>query len=766
MLLAVSALGGILLADEKPQWVAFYAAAGLVVILTTAVFPRRVLACIAAFFVFALHHAFRWQETLGHPLRSLGVHEDGVAAEVTGEFLNGPTAAGSALSQQVMFRARQVRLPTLGTQITGRTDLKLTGVVLARRFVAKGGLYKLSGTLVVERTLLNPVPGDVERLDLRAGMVGRLAVSSVIHERPSFSFRLWMLEHAERSRAWIAQQVALGLEDDPEMTTILQTMALGTAGADTSELERPFVESGTLHVFAVSGLHVGLIGVLGWMLLKSVRVPRYVALWLLIPLVMGYAFLTGWKPSAVRAACMLSLLLLAPVLMRRARPVNALGLAALLLWAADTHEVFGAGFQLSFCVLWAIAAFAGPIAKPFQSWAALDEFLPAQLANWRQRLAATLREWLLSMSSTSAAAWLGSAPLMFAWFKTFTPIGLLANLVLVPLSFVALSCIALSLLAAGTGMTQTQMAFNQASWAVARAMRESASLFSSVPYGHLTFQPVEEVDEKVPTLVIPALRPSESAALLKADGGNWMLDCGSRRSYLRVVEPMLQRYGVNRLDGLVISHADADHAGGAALLFGDAPVKRLIIPMHEPWHLDSRATTLWKLMREPLTARAELYRAQAGEVFDLTSSVSMRLLYPAAQDLADKADDRAMVARLNLGKVSILWVNDIGLSAEKRLLQRVLKRDLQATVLWRGQHAADVSATPEFLAAVKPKVVVTSNDNEEPTERLPTWLAEYCASNGVHLLNLQECGQIRLRVLADGLHIRTHVQNLEFSVKP
>lgn len=765
-LLALFALSGIVLADHFPQSSATYGAAGLLCVVVGLWFPHRMLACLAAFCVFALHHSFRWEGTFGHPLRSLKIGDEGVAVEALGEFLNGPTVAGSALSQSVMFRARQIRIPSTSQQITGVTDLKLSGVVFARRFVAKGGAWKVSGTLHLFRQPLNPTPHDMEEFNLRAGVVGLLSASALIHDSPSFSLKLWLLERAERCRGWIAEQVALGLEDDAETTAILQTMALGTSGADTSELEKPFVESGTLHVFAVSGLHVGLIGVIGWIVLKSIRVRWHAALFVLIPLVIGYAFVTGWRPSAARAACMMTLMMMAPLFMRRGRAVNALGLAALLLWVVDTNELYDAGFQLSFFVLWSIAALAEPIAKPFQTWAALDEFLPVELASWRQRFAATIREWFVAMAGTSVAAWLGSAPLMLAWFKTITPIGLLANLVLVPLAFVALSCIALSLLASGVGLKQMQTGFNQANWAVAKCMTWSASLFASVPFGHMTVSQDLVQDDGHTTLVFPALRPAESAALLKADGRRWMLDCGTHRSYLRIVEPMLRRHGVIEIDGVILSHSDADHAGGGKLLFARAPVRRLIIPMHEPWQLDSRATTLWTLTRDPKAAAAELFRAQAGEVFDLTSSVSMHVLYPTAQDIADKADDRAMVARIEIGNVRVLWVNDAGLPTEKRLLQRMLKRDLRATVLWRGQHASEVSATPEFLAAVKPKVVITSNDSDDPAEKVPALLDEYCKASRVHLLNLQECGQVTLRVIGEGIQFHTHVSSKEFTITP
>jgi competence protein ComEC len=765
-LLAACALGGIMLADAWPLWTLAFGSLSVLCLAGSVWLPKRWLACVAAFAVFGCAHALRWQETFGHPLRTLPREQDGIEAEATGFFLNGPSPAGAGMSQDVMFRAHEIRLPSLQQKVNGRTDLKLTGAVFSRHFTAQGGRYHLAGALTLARQTLNPTDGDPEEYSLRNGQVAVLRVTSIIHEQPAFSLRLWLLERAEWCRAWITEQVAAGLEDDEQTTAILQTMALGTSSTDTSELERPFVESGTLHVFAVSGLHVGLIGVLGWIVLKALRVKRLPALAILIPLVIGYAYVTGWRPSAARAAYMMTLMVMAPLFLRRSRLVNALGLAALLLWMADTHEVYDVGFQLSFFVLWAIAVLVRPITRPFVKWAALDDLLPASLANWQQRWSAALRQGFLSVAGTSVAAWLGSVPLMYAVFKTLTPVGLLANLVLVPLSFIALACICLSLLAAGLGLGQTQKGFNHASWAVARAMSWSANWFASLPGAHLTFSPQVDEPDSGTRLIFPALRAAESAALLEADDARWLLDTGSRRSFTRVVEPLLQRNGVVALDGVVLSHADADHAGGAAPLLPATRVRRLIIPFHEPWPLDSRATTLWKLTRDTHAKRAELFRAYGGEVFDLAPSARLQVLYPQQEDVEDRADDRAMVALLELGTTRVLWVNDAGLPTEKKLLERLLRRDLRATVLWRSQHATDTSATPEFLMAVRPKVVITSNANEEPEEALPLNLAEYCAANSVHLLNLQESGQVTMRVLPGRLHFHLHAIDSEFSITP
>lgn len=765
-LLAMAALGGILVTDGQPELGVTFALAAAIFLALTWLCPHFLWACVSAFLVFGFGHVLRWQQTFGHPLLSVMQDGESLAAEVTGRFLSGPTEAGEGARPEVRFLADDIRFLSRTWRITGPTELRLSGRLFSEGFVARGGRWHLSGSLQAPFLPPNPTSYDQRELALRSGVVATLALSTALPLEETFSWRLWRQEMAERSRAWISRQLAVGIEDDKNAVTLLRTMALGTAERDTAQLEEPFRNSGTLHVFAVSGLHVGLIGVIGWLVLKMLRIRKSAALLILIPLVFGYAFITGWRPSAARAAFMMALMVLAPLLDRRGRIVNAMGFAALALWVDDTHQTFQAGFQLSFLVLLSIAAFSQWVAQPFLPWARLDDLLPVSLADWKQRLAAQSREWFLMLGATSVAAWIGSVPLMLAHFRTFTPVALLANVILVPLSFASLACVAMSLLAAALGLTTMQTRINNANLLLAHAMTASAEMFAAVPGGNIALNTEPAAPTDPPTLIIPTLRPGEGASLLIAEGKNWWLDAASAKGCTRVLSPLMQRHGIQSVDGIILSHGDADHAGGAEKLFRRFDIPRLLIPLHEPWGLDSRETTLWKLTRSRHTRGAELFRAQTGDFYDLTRNVKMKVLHPSPEDRFDRADDRSLVARLEVAGTKLLWVGDAGFLTEKNLMKRLPKRELQSQLLLRGQHAHETGALPEFLAAVKPKVVITSNDPETPGEQMPAHLVDYCNQHEVHLLNVQECGQITLRFLPDEIMINTHLTGQEIRIKP
>ena len=125
-------------------------------------------------------------------------------------------------------------------------------------------------------------------------------------------------------------------------------MALGARESSPEELEELFRISGTLHLFAVSGMNVAIIAglFLGFALLF--RIPRHYAVIIVIPFVLFYALLTGLSPSAVRAAVMLSTFLAAYAAREKPRLLNSLGLAALIVLLYDSQQLFLPGFQLSF----------------------------------------------------------------------------------------------------------------------------------------------------------------------------------------------------------------------------------------------------------------------------------------------------------------------------------------------------------------------------------------------------------------------------------
>jgi ComEC/Rec2-related protein len=157
--------------------------------------------------------------------------------------------------------------------------------------------------------------------------------------------------------------------NDPTVADLLVAMVLGDVSSLPEDVQEEFRGTGTFHLFSVSGLHVGMIGVLLWYVFKVLRVPRRHAAGWIIPLLFFYVLMTGLKAASVRSALMASIVLLGMMTNRRPVLINNLCAAGFLILLVDTNELFNPGFQLSFCVVAAIMLFAGPLtsllAAPF-----------------------------------------------------------------------------------------------------------------------------------------------------------------------------------------------------------------------------------------------------------------------------------------------------------------------------------------------------------------------------------------------------------------
>ncbi|HAV62524.1 MAG TPA: hypothetical protein DCY13_09190, partial [Verrucomicrobiales bacterium] len=167
---------------------------------------------------------------------------------------------------------------------------------------------------------------------------------------------LRVLQDATRSlpvlfQAWGRAALQRGLPGDDEFVPLLWAMSLGWKTSLTDEVAEPFMRSGTMHLFAISGLHVGLICGILVALLRFVRVPRGGVGLVVIPALWFFAAATGWQPSAVRATIMLGIVIAGWSLNRPGDLLNSLAAAALIILAWDPRQLFHAGFQLSFVVV-------------------------------------------------------------------------------------------------------------------------------------------------------------------------------------------------------------------------------------------------------------------------------------------------------------------------------------------------------------------------------------------------------------------------------
>src|SRR5947207_14211084 len=142
-----------------------------------------------------------------------------------------------------------------------------------------------------------------------------------------------ILRAARKSRTWMQSAICRGLDDSPQIQNFLSGIALGLRHQTPEDIEEPFQQTGTLHLFAVAGLHVGIVARLLWILAIVGRLSRKWATTLIIQLLLFYAAITGLHVSSIRAAVMTSILLGGFFFERKVFALNSLAAAAFFLLA-------------------------------------------------------------------------------------------------------------------------------------------------------------------------------------------------------------------------------------------------------------------------------------------------------------------------------------------------------------------------------------------------------------------------------------------------
>src|SRR6266568_2476331 len=361
-----------------------------------------------------------------------------------------------------------------------------------------------------------------------------------------------ILRAAQKSRAWMRNALCRGLDNSPQVQDFLSGIVLGLRHQTSEDIEEPFQQTGTLHLFAVAGLHVGIVAALLWMLATVARLSRKSATALIIPLLLFYAAVTGLHVSSVRAAVMTSILLGGFFFERKVFALNSLAAAAFFLLCWDTNEFFLTGFQLSFAVVGGIILLADPLSRLLQQFGATDPFLPRNLVSGSRRALGTAYKWICRGGSVSLAAWLGSLPLIYWYFHLITPSSLCANLLVVPIAFFILAIAMLSLTAAPMSSTFSVI-FNNANWSLASAVIAFVHWFAQLPGSHYYVAEPHWPKRLHAKITVLDLGPG-GAVHVHASNADWLLDCGSTRDYERVVRPFLHAAGVNGIDGLLLSH--------------------------------------------------------------------------------------------------------------------------------------------------------------------------------------------------------------------
>lgn len=613
------------------------------------------------------------------------------------------------------FDGRNIRWIGEGDPPPAGTELSGTGVF---------------GSLGKER---NPgVPDRSERLR-NEGVVAVFRADTMRTRRWTGPFSTW----AAGFKGAFREGITAGLDEDGLPAKVIRAVVIGERSPDSLGLVRDFRESGTLHVFSVSGMHVMMLGGMIWFALKWLGIPRRVAIPAIILAMFAYSWLTGNEPAAVRAALMGGVFLAGFALRRRTDLLNSLSAVLLVSLLFDPRLIRMPGVQLSYGVVAAIGL-GTHLARRCFAWIAKEEdFLPASELGFRARKWLEVRRNLAESLSVSTAASVGSAPLSAFHFGLVTPVSVIATVALVPIVY-ALMVVALasSLL---HPLSERGSAFlNRGNAYIAGACASTAKFFANAPGAAFS---VRSPDED--TLLIYDLGYGSSASCFASREGNSVLfDTGGKFSLEREIGPSLMQLGI-KPDSAILTHADSGHVAPPDLLLEMLPLRQVASGLSPA---PGSVADSWA---KPGTLGIQIRKPRRGDRLDFGGGAwGEILLSPHDGVPGSLADDKVLVFRMHWHGRTILFTGDSGRIGEQALLGSGL--DLRADVIVAGLHESDLSLTKPFIAAVKPQAIVIPRpagcemDSHRGFQKSPWRKA------GIQVIDQTETGGLTVTIAEDG----------------
>lgn len=502
--------------------------------------------------------------------------------------------------------------------------------------------------------------------------------------------------------------------------------------AFTSSLQR----TGLAHTVAVSGMHLAyLAGFLAALLGRGSRRTALVS----IPLVLLFTLVAGCTPSVVRAAVMIIMLQIAPLLGRERDGFTSLAFALLLLLVHNPYACANVALQMSFGAVAGILLFSEGLQKRMLQPFTLEE----RSNNLLHRMWNAFVRFVVSVFATTMSALVFTTPMTAIYFGRVSLIAPLSNLV----ALWAVSDVFVGGIVAGfTGMLLP--AFVQwlaipvtwfaryLYWVIYAFGRLS---FASVPMDNIYYQlwllfvygilvlAVLIPGRKRLRICLPAILVTLAAAvvctnltfqagamsvrvldvgqgqsvLIRSGTQIALVDCGgdSYNNAGDIAADQLQSAGRSRIDLLVVSHYHADHANGIPELFNRVDVKEIALPDVEP---DS------ELRKEILTLAQEqgtLVRFVREDTTISFGEASIFTIYPPIGDGKD-ANELGLTVLCSTGDYDVLLTGDMNTAGEKKLAQRNVLPDVELMVA--GHHGSKYSNSEQLLETVRPDVAVFS----------------------------------------------------------
>lgn len=539
-----------------------------------------------------------------------------------------------------------------------------------------------------------------------------------------------------------------------ETAALAAALIFGEREYINPDLNEAYQRLGIVHLLAISGLHVGMLtGILYYIGLRMNVTHEKMTTSLIIFLPV-YAILTGSSPSVIRACLMLELLLVVKKLKigQTVPPIDTISFVAFTYLLFQPYVIYNIGFQLSFSVTFSLIL-AAPLLKKY-----------------------TVNQFNLLLV-TSMIAQLASMPILLYHFYEFSLVSFLINIVYVPLfSSIVLPVILLLFilhllmgnmvfpllslfdfyLMTLNKVTKGISLFPYSTLTVGRPSsvviflyligipyffykwggtknRQSFLLLLLIPLGMLFVQYSSQKLHPYGEVTMIDVGQGDSILItLPLNRGTYLIDTGGALSFERaewterrdpfevgadVIVPYLKSRGITKVDKLILTHGDADHAGGAISLLNSIKVNEVVLPKI------AEASSIEKdIIRTAGEKKIPIHYGSRGRQWK-ADGIRFRILSPALDTNLER-NDASIVLYAELGGLQWLFTGDIEERGEEELMAAY--RNLRVDVLKVAHHGSKTSTTEKLLQTYKPKIALISvgknnrfgHPHEEVIERL------------------------------------------------
>lgn len=664
--------------------------------------------------------------------------------------------------------------------VSGRARLQVSGRLT---HAGVGDRVKIVGRLALPGPPSNPGDFDFRAYLRQRGIDCLVRVThpdavTVLPNRPTWLSRLARVRHSLREEC----RQLLIRELSPEHVPLAASLLLGDRTGLPYEVQREFAESGTMHLLAISGLHVGILAGLVFLVCRVQNAgPIGTALTVLF-VVWLYAFVTDHRPPVLRASVLVTILVVGSLLHQSIHGVNALAVAAMIILLWSPTDLFNTGGQLSFLAVAAIVWSAHRQQEWFPTEATGDPLRPER--GRVMRLLGQPLRWLRAGYLVTLSIWLFTLPLVMARFHLVSPVGFCLNVVMIPFVTLTLACgflllpvgALLSFLAHPVGYVFDRC-LGVLLWTTKTAAWGPGHLYVCGPpdWWLVGFYICLAVATRiVPTPVstrrawqalaawtilgliaglLPHRRDGLTCTFLQVGhGGAILVECPNARTLLydagtignarhaqEVIQQALWARGLDRLDVVVLSHADVDHFNGVAGLMETTRIDQILF--HRSF-LDFDQASVVAVCESAAQYGVPLRLIRAGDRLGLDPDVELRVLHPE-DEVSDMADnENSLILQINYSGRSILLTGDLEGAGLKQLLG---KPPTDVDVMLSPHHGSLAANPPELAEWARPEFVVISSGAFGVADRLSFVFGDDC-----RVLSTAESGAVTVGISPDG----------------